>query len=272
MDGGQNKYSARELALAVETGATEGIKLWRAWDRVEVIEEDGYVMTLSDVAFPMFNCVFKCDLGREPAEADGKIERIKSMASARGVPMAWWMGPSASPEDLSERLIARGFTVAPGPAGMAMDLCLIEERGAPPPGVLIREVESPSDLRTWCDIMLPVFAFPSPTWRAWRELMAAQGHGPGSRVRHYLAELNGRPAATSSVILSGELAMLANVATLPKARKRGIAGAMTAKALHDARREGSRVGALFATNAGYPLYSRMGFEEFFKVRIHVWWE
>jgi predicted acetyltransferase len=51
------------------------------------------------------------------------------------------------------------------------------------------------------------------------------------------------------------------VATLPEARGRGIATAVTLAALREAQRQGETVGVLHASEMAYSVYRRMGFAE-----------
>ncbi len=51
------------------------------------------------------------------------------------------------------------------------------------------------------------------------------------------------------------------MATLPEARGRGIATAVTLAALREARAQGETVGVLHASETAYSVYRRMGFAE-----------
>jgi ribosomal protein S18 acetylase RimI-like enzyme len=52
-----------------------------------------------------------------------------------------------------------------------------------------------------------------------------------------------------------------NLATLPDARRRGAATAVTIAALEDARADGCRLAVLASTPAALSLYRRLGFED-----------
>jgi GNAT superfamily N-acetyltransferase len=59
------------------------------------------------------------------------------------------------------------------------------------------------------------------------------------------------------------------VATLPEARGRGLAGALLAIALLEARERGCDISTLQATKAGAPVYGRLGYETFGSIEM---WE
>jgi ribosomal protein S18 acetylase RimI-like enzyme len=80
-------------------------------------------------------------------------------------------------------------------------------------------------------------------------------------VRHYLGYVDGEPVTTSSVFLAEGVAGIQFVATLPKARGRGLGGAMTLASLYDARDLGHRAGVLQSSEMGYKVYLRLGFKQ-----------
>lgn len=81
---------------------------------------------------------------------------------------------------------------------------------------------------------------------------------PGGHL--YLAMHDGAPAATAMVIDAGGDAGVFAIATVPEARGRGLAGALTAQAVREARERGCTTSTLQATKSGFPVYERMGYE------------
>jgi len=86
----------------------------------------------------------------------------------------------------------------------------------------------------------------------------------------YLALLNGLPVSTSQLFLSAGVAGIYNVTSLPEVRGRGIGAAVTQTALLDARAMGYRVGILQASHLGYPVYRRLGFQDFGRLCVYLW--
>jgi len=78
-------------------------------------------------------------------------------------------------------------------------------------------------------------------------------------IRNYLGYLNGEPVSTSTVFYGGGAAGIYCVATLPKARGKGIGAALTLKPLQDAREMDYRVGVLQSSEMGFNLYQKLGF-------------
>jgi GNAT superfamily N-acetyltransferase len=75
----------------------------------------------------------------------------------------------------------------------------------------------------------------------------------------YLAWLDGTPVGTAGLFCDAGVANIVQVCTAPSARRRGVGDAVTRAALLDARTMGYRIAVLRASDAGVPLYERMGF-------------
>ncbi len=109
-------------------------------------------------------------------------------------------------------------------------------------------------------------------------LDGAYGPKPGrvARVRRYrsldratwlLALWDGEPAGMAGAIDFGEFAYVGLVGVLPEMQRRGIALAMMERLLAMLDARGRRTSLLDASDAGAPLYRRMGFVDDDTVRI-----
>ncbi len=90
-----------------------------------------------------------------------------------------------------------------------------------------------------------------------------------SYVRHYLAWLNGVPTATASLVLSGDVAGIWNVGTLPEYRRRGIAAGLMHRATADAAALGYPATMLLSSAEGLPLYERLGYKTISTMRMFM---
>jgi GNAT superfamily N-acetyltransferase len=88
--------------------------------------------------------------------------------------------------------------------------------------------------------------------------------------RHYVGRLDGEPASTASVFLTGGVAGIYFVSTAPDLRRRGIGAATTRHAMEEARAVGCTRAVLGSSPMGYSVYRRLGFEEVFRYRILEW--
>jgi ribosomal protein S18 acetylase RimI-like enzyme len=78
-------------------------------------------------------------------------------------------------------------------------------------------------------------------------------------VALFVGYVEGRPVASSRLVCLGPIAEITGIVTVPAARRRGYATALTWTALAAARERGCQVATLTASPMGYPVYLRMGF-------------
>ena len=91
-----------------------------------------------------------------------------------------------------------------------------------------------------------------------------------SRFQTYLALSDGKPVGTSQLFLSEGVAGIYNVSCIPEARGQGIGSAITLAPLLKARQMGYRIGVLQASQKGYNVYRRLGFQDFGHLSLYLW--
>ncbi len=222
---------------------------------------------LSGIPSPVFNGVFQARLEEDDLEAE--IEGLMAPFKAAGVPMYWWTGPATRPGDLGTHLQAHGLEHEYDFPGMGIDLRTLSD-AQPPHGLTIREIRTQQPLRTWCDVVTRGFAMPGLVGDALLDAFVRTGLGDDVPWRWYLGLAEGEPVATSMLALSGGVAGIYYVSTLPEARGRGIGTAMSLKPLLDGREMGYRAGILRSSELGAGIYRSLGFREYCKIGRHVW--
>jgi len=256
------------LARAIEQNGFQFFRLYRHWPRAEVYEGPDLLWTLTDIPFLVFNSVADARLERDTADA--AIKAAIARCQSRRVPMLWTTGPSTRPNDLGERLVARGFIHTEDEPQMAMDLDELDVDPETPEGLEIEVVRDSSALARWCWVCNAGFGMPAFTERAWLDLYSCIAEVPHTPLSHFLGRLQGEPVATSSLLLLGGVAGVGGVATLPDRRGRGIGRAMTLAALRVGRAAGYRFGVLGASEMGVGLYRRIGFCEVCRFGSYIW--
>ena len=211
----------------------------------------------------------------EPDSADRRIGEIVAAYDALPSPFLWWRAPFHGPDDLGARLErAHVYELGDAPA-MAMDL----DRLGPAPPVAgrfeLRGVTDPDGIRAYLSILAadppldgapPMFP-PEKVERIVAALAPRLAAEPAPlRV---LGLLDGRPVATARLSLAGGAAGLYSVGTLLEARGRGFGAAVSHACLATGRDLGYRIATLQATDMGYRVYERLGFEVQFTYTIHV---
>jgi predicted acetyltransferase len=70
--------------------------------------------------------------------------------------------------------------------------------------------------------------------------------------------------------VSAGLAGIYFVSAVEEARRQGIGGAIALAPLREAREMGYGVGVLGASEMGYPVYRRLGFQECCRIGLYEW--
>ena len=153
---------------------------------------------------------------------------------------------------------------------MAADLSALNDGTSEPTGLVIERVGDGDTLKQFSHTAVLGLGLPASTGDAFNELWATAGVGPDLPLRHYLGWLDGKPVATSSLMLGAGVAGIYIVVTVPEARRKGIGTAMTLAACREARALGYRVAVLGATKMGYGVYQKLGFREICKTDYYVW--
>jgi GNAT superfamily N-acetyltransferase len=180
-----------------------------------------------------------------------------------GLPWRWVVGPGSAPPDLADRLRALGFEARwPHMPTMTIELEGFDAgRWAPGEGRVV-EVLDPAGLDAWLNVRRGNLGLDDRTMEAWRRAHSELGLGPESRLRQFVAWLDGRPVGASTLYLDQATgtAGIYHVDVLADARGRGIGKAVTAAPLATARDLGYRLGVLSASKLGTPVYLALGFQ------------
>jgi GNAT superfamily N-acetyltransferase len=237
------------------------------WKEAEIFTGPGVNWVLSGITFPPCNCAFNTEL--TPQNADAAIERFIARGQDRNLPLQWYIGPDTRPADMPQRLAAHGFTSNGDSTGMAIDLHNMNETIPFPKGLEIIEVNDDKALQTWCEVLCTGFGTPPQAKPAMFQLFQTERRYQQPE-KLYLAVLDGRPVSTSLYFLGEGVVGIYMVATLPEARQKGAAFAVTQHALKEGRKQGYRAGILQASKMGEPVYRRMGFKEYCRVSSWAW--
>lgn len=190
----------------------------------------------------------------------GQIDRVFEHFGKRGTDFLWLVGPSTA-AGTSDLLEAKGFVPLEEITGMAADLAPFGD-GAEPivDGVTLTEatVEMVDDLHS---LIASRWGVPEAEVAKAHELYRLFRFGyPDARGRFYVA-LEGGKAIGKCLLHGGAgVAGIHGVATLPPARGRGIASALTRLALRQAYRDGYRVAVLHSSPMAVSTYARLGFD------------
>jgi ribosomal protein S18 acetylase RimI-like enzyme len=229
----------------------------------ELYDQPDLFWVATNIPFPAFNGVVRAHL--RPETITPTITTTLQCFTRRHVPMLWLVGPSTQPPDLGTHLIALGLTHLGDDPGMAIDLHTLPTDLSLPTGFTLEPIAELSTLRTWCGFTDQ--AVVAEGLFAWGQTL---GFAPDREIVHFLGRLDGRPVATATLVLGGGVAGIYNVMTVPDSQRRGIGTLMTVRPLEVARARGYQLGVLQSSKMGYPLYRRLGFQDYCRIAIYLW--
>jgi len=231
-------------------------------------DAEGLRLLTPDVPNPFFNSIIRTRLSPVPHEARAAIQRIIQPYDDVFLPMMWWLSPLSQPFNLADLLQAEMFHLETHPS-LWLPLARLTPPTPTPPTFRITRVQSDEVLRQWIKVNSAPYDFLDYINEAFFTGYSGQGYGADVPLRHYIGWLDDVPVGCSTMLLASGVAGIYSVATLPDARGRGIGTAMTHAPLIEARGEGYQVGILSASEEGYGLYRRMGFEDYGQTDMYV---
>jgi ribosomal protein S18 acetylase RimI-like enzyme len=173
----------------------------------------------------------------------------------------WFLGPSTTPSNVVEWLLARGSASSERATAMWLDA-----EPAPTSAVQVRPVNSPEELLVYREMTALASgtvvltddgkaAIAASNPQAWADLVAMEG-----RRRNYLALIDDQPVAAAGLLLTDRgVAVMAGGATLPQARGRGCYRALVRARWDDAVAAGSPNLVAQASDMSGPILAAMGF-------------
>jgi GNAT superfamily N-acetyltransferase len=180
------------------------------------------------------------------------IEQVIAPYRRHRLPFQWWLTQGLEPKGLRERLQALGMQSWGGSTSMTLDFAGWQpDYPAARGDVRLTRVASAEDARDALRVICDVFFLP---WEA-----TARWTVDNPAFHTYLARLGKHPVAAMTTMSANGVVLLFNVATIPAARRRGIAGNLVLLALRDALAEGCTQAALTATPEARRLYEELGF-------------
>lgn len=211
---------------------------------------DGLRMLASGIPAGMFNPAFVTGSIGDHAAA---ISTVRAFAEERGVPFAIYFRDATAP-GFADACTAAGLVEHWRPPLMVLDPIPPSDPG-PPEGLTI-EVVAEANYDDYLAALCAGFGIPA-------EVVAPVLHGEMLAIDGFTGLLgrtpDGTPVAASGVFVHGTTAGVYNVATHPEHRRRGYGEALTAAAARLGADAGCTHSILQASEAGEPVYRRMGY-------------
>lgn len=249
-----------ELAEAVRADLVAMVSILHEPPVGEVHRDADTTWFRTGLASAYSNGILQADLPRD--DLDAAIERRLAPFRSSELPIMWWrFVPPEDPDPGIESALRRhGLVLDSDRPGFGLELAGLHAAEAPE-GAVIERVREPEAFDAWVEVVGRAFDDPrfaeAPSVATNRRL----GFGDDAPFRHLLCRIGQEPIGAATLSLGAGVAGLANIATIPSWRRKGIGAAVAAAALLEARALGIRVAALSADPLGEGLYRKLGFRE-----------
>jgi GNAT superfamily N-acetyltransferase len=223
---------------------------------------------MTDLPDHFMNLVVCSQLPSEGADEliESALAHFRSMKIGK---LSWQAQEGVPSAAIYKILLAHGLTFRESFATeMAVDLSVLPEELPAHPGLRIVPVVDGNALRQWIHVASIGFRISKKFEKVWYDFFVDAVFD--GQFQTYLALLNGKPVGTSQLFLSEGVAGIYNVTCIPEARGQGIGSAITLAPLLKARELGYRIGILQASQRGYGVYRRLGFQDFGELSLYLW--
>lgn len=204
------------------------------------------------------------------ARTHAEIEEALSVFSPSRFPITWMVFPSSEPADLGGLLLERGFAHTLDWTGMHLPLSAAALDFAGLSAFACRRVDRAEALAAWMEIAVAGFRLPAGAAPELLAVFEQLGLARAAPFELYLGQWQGAPAVTGMGYRQHDAVGIYWIATASQARGRGLATALTASLLQEARAAGARLAVLHATPAARSLYERMGFQACCTIGLYTW--
>lgn len=199
----------------------------------------------------------------EPNRVETLLEDVRALIAAEKKAV-WWIGPSARPADIVERLEALGLQKPKDRVSKVISLVRTGEPAAIPAGIEVRRVETYDDFTASRRVQWDAFEVPEER----RAVIGAHLREEFDEAKRngipaeFIASIDGRVAAAGMSIPSERGVFLIAGAVAPWARGRGLYRALVRARWDDAVARGTPALVTQADPAtSYPILRGLGFEE-----------
>ena len=249
------EWSQEKLIKAMEANLNVHMTHFAQYiNQVELIRIPGFTIVNSGLPDDTFNYVLRADFSR--ADTNKKINEITDYFRKKNIPFSWWISPYDKPENLSAYLENNGYSNTENNTAMYFDLDAWDGDVSIPSNLQIIQAK---DEKTLQDFAL-VLTNDEASFKKYFEWIASilTDDDP---IEYYVGYIDGKPVVRGLSCYFAQVAGLHWLSTTPSERKKGYGKAMQEYRLKRAKELGYHIAFLQASNEGYPLYKKLGYEE-----------
>ncbi len=248
-------WSREALVKAMEANLNVHMTYFAQYlPQVELIRVPGYTIVNSGLWDDTFNYVVDADFSS--AEADKKIAEITDYFAEKNIPFSWWVSPHDKPDDLPSHLEKQGYVNTENNCAMYFDLDAWDGQISLPPSLEIRRATDETTLRDFALVLANDEAAFAQYFSWVASILTNE-----DPIEYYVGYVDGKPVVRGLSCYSAQVAGLHWLSTVPAERKKGYGAAMQQHRLKRAKELGYHIAVLQASDEGYALYRRLGYQE-----------
>lgn len=234
----------------------------------DIEDRPGIAIRWADNRFPFWNCVTLTEQGCDDRSLEKSLsETAAYMRGKRETGLVWLFEDLLDPPcraQLPEIADRAGFALSLTAYGMAGDILPVDEPHHP--ALDFVRVTTEEQLTAYADLNSRAYGMPLEAGRAGLGGSALWKTG----IHAYLGLANGRPVSAAAVRASGDSLFAILVATAPEEQRKGYGEATLRKALFEGgRATGLTRTVLHATEAGAPVYARIGYQKVGRIGLYA---
>ena len=247
-----------ELAESLRQFITVWKKIGRPFPLVDQTDRPGLAITWPDTPFPFYNALFVTEPLTEARKLQDRLQQAEAYMRVRpngGLLVVCLDNLYGTAKESWPNILAQtNFAPAIPMTGMAGDILPLEAPGHK--ALRFERILNDKTIQDFGQLNCVAYDLPVESSRClvtehtlWRE------HAYG-----FVAYDGDKPVSTATAIINEDCLFLFLVATAPDERRKGYGEAVVRHALQTAYvATGTRRTVLHATDAGYPLYLRLGY-------------
>jgi GrpB-like predicted nucleotidyltransferase (UPF0157 family)/predicted acetyltransferase len=223
-------------------------------NQIELIRIPGYTIVNSGLPDDTFNTVSDADFST--IDADKKIQEVTDYFSQNHTPFSWWVSPHDKPEKLTEFLVKNNYKNTENNIAMSFDLDAWNGEITPPPELkIIRALDEKTLQDFACVLTNDKESFKK--YFSWIASVLTEN----DPIEYYVGYVNNKPVVRGLICFYAQVAGLHWLSTDPEMRKKGYGAALQQFRLKRAKELGYHVAVLQASEQGYPLYKKLGYQK-----------
>lgn len=250
-----SEWSLEKIAACMEANLNVHMTHFAQYiDNVNLTRMPDYTLVNSNLNDDTFNYIIRADFDEQSAQE--KIKQATNYFTSRHLPFSWWVGPNDQPKNLDKLLEHNGYENTENNIAMYLNLDNWQVNHAIPKELKIIRVQDEKGLKDFALVLSN-----DPTAFSTYFYWVSQILTYDDPIEFYVGYVNNKPVVRGLTCYYAQVAGLHWLSTRPEERNKGYGAAMQQFRLSRAKELGYHIAVLQASNEGYPLYKKLGYQK-----------